>query len=255
MAENSHQRTNSEPTLNGPFNERIASRMRQLGMRKLEQFADTYGLGRTTVYSMVQGRVTPSGGWMKPSVDTLVKLAAALEVPVHVLLYELEPTAYGHEIMGQSEPIVRRLQVAVAGWLGAGPEQSEEIDDTILIDENFARGKDLVAYRIRGDSMAAGRHPIYDGDTVVVNRKDKGYNNAAVVARLVNGGHVCKLLKDDKYSDVVMLASANPERLNGTPLSVPPELVAEIIGRVVRVIHDEPSPESNTQNAQRSTAA
>lgn len=229
--------------LNGPFNTRIAARMKQLGMRKLEDFADHFGIGRTTVYSLVRGRVAPGGGWVKPSVDTLVKLSEALETPLHVLVYELEPGAFGHNTVApmQSVPVGR------AGWLGAGPEQNEEINDTIWVEADFARGKDLVAFRIRGDSMAAGRHPIYDGDTVIVNRLDKGHNNSQVVARLTNDGHVCKLLKEDRFSDVVRLASANPEHLNGTPTTIAPEDIAEIIGRVVRVIHDTPGPDTGSQ--------
>lgn len=223
--------------LNGPFNRRIADRMKQLGMRKLEEFADHFNLGRTTVYALVQGRVNPSGEWAKPSVETLIRLSEALEVPLHVLVYELAPGAPGHEIIDEA-PVTKRLPVAIAGWVGAGPEQLQESDDVILVEEEFARGKDLLAFRIRGDSMAGGPRPINNGDIVIINRLDKGYNNAPVVARLANDGYVCKLLKQDKFSDVVMLASANPLHLNGTPTTVAPEKVAEIIGRVVRIIAD-----------------
>lgn len=226
-----------ENKLNGPFNERIGARMTQLGLRRPEEFADRFKIGRTTVYSLIQGRVAPGGGWVKPSVDTLVKLSDALEVPLHVLVYELEPLAYGADTLRDIPPL-QGVRVQVAGWLGAGPEQNEALDETIWVEDKFARGKDLVAFRIRGDSMAAGRHPIYDGDTVLVNRLDKGRNNSAVVARLTNDGHVCKLLKEDRFRDVVRLASANPEHANGTPTTIPPEDIAEVVGRVVRTIHD-----------------
>lgn len=241
---------NEGKKLKGPFNERIAKRMAELGMQRLEEFADHFGLGRTTVYTLVLGRVSPRGTWVKPSIDTLVKLAGALEVPLHILVYELEPNAPGageasREQPQSPQPPLRRVEVRRAGWCGAGPEQEEEIvDDVVWVEENFAQGKDLLAFQVRGDSMAGGRHPIYHGDTVVVDRNDKGYNNAAVVARLLSNGYVCKLLKDDRFSNVVRLASANPEHLNGTPTAVAPEDVAEIVGRVVRIIHDEDAPES-----------
>jgi repressor LexA len=135
-------------------------------------------------------------------------------------------------------PGVRRFRVGVAGWVGAGPQQLEEINGQhVVVEEEFARGKDLQAFRVRGDSMAAGKRPIYDGDIVIVNVRDKGYNTAAVVARLVDGRYVCKMLKDDHHGK--MLVSANPVHTNGTPTSIPIEQVDEIVGRVVRVIGNE----------------
>jgi len=105
------------------------------------------------------------------------------------------------------------------------------------VEQSFANGKDLRAYLIRGDSMNGGSSPIKHGDIVLVDRLDKGSNNTPVVARLA-GGYVCKLLKTDDYNHIVRLVSANPEHLNGTPTAVTPEEALEIVGRVIRVIHD-----------------
>lgn len=87
--------------------------------------------------------------------------------------------------------------------------------------------------------MAGGRHPIHHGDIIIVDYEDKGHNNTPVVAKLANHRYVCKLLKEDRFSHVVRLASASPEHLDGTPTAIPPEDVVEIIGRIIRVIHDE----------------
>lgn len=137
-------------------------------------------------------------------------------------------------------PDVRRLPVQVAGWLRAGPDQHYDMADDhehIYIEEDFAHGRDLLAFRVLGDSMAAGKTPIYSGDTVVVNCDDKGRDGASVVAHLNNDGYVCKLLKQDKFG--ANLISANPSFTNGTPPYIPGSDVAEIVGRVVRIIHDE----------------
>ena len=222
----------------GPFQVRIAARMSAFGMKRLEEFADYFGLGRTTVYGLYHGRVSPKGSVVKPSVDTLVKLADALEVPLHVLVYELEPEARGADLI--ASPPLKRIEVRMAGWVGAGPDQTEEIlDEQLWIEEEFARGRELLGFKIRGDSMAAGRHPIYDGDTVVVDQNAKGHNNSPVVARLIDNGYVCKLLKEDRFSHIVKLASANPEHQNGTPTAIAPEQIEEIVGRVVRIVHDQ----------------
>ena len=230
------QRTKGE--VKGPFQERIAARMDELKMKRLEEFADHFGLGRTTVYGLYHGRVSPKGSVVKPSVDTLVKLADALEVPLHVLIYELEPGARGADLI--TSPPLQRVEVRMAGWVGAGPDQTEEIlDEQLWVEREFARGRELLGFKIRGDSMAAGRHPIYDGDTVVVDRNAKGHNNSPVVARLIDNGYVCKLLKEDRFSHIVKLASANPEHQNGTPTAIAPEQIEEIVGRVVRIVHDQ----------------
>lgn len=86
--------------------------------------------------------------------------------------------------------------------------------------------------------MDGGRTPIKHGDTTLVDQNDKGTNNTPVVARLANGRLVCKLLRVEADTKVLRLASTNPEHLDSTPTAVPPEDISEIIGRVVRIIHD-----------------
>lgn len=71
--------------LRGPFNEDIRKVMVERGWTKLEQFADHFGIGRTTVYSLVLGRQTSQGEWVKPSLDTIIKLSIALNRPVDEL--------------------------------------------------------------------------------------------------------------------------------------------------------------------------
>jgi repressor LexA len=227
-------RTDRETT--GPFSERISRRMVQLGMTKLEQFARFSGIGATTVYGLVQGRVSRHGKYVKPSLETLAKLADALEVPLHELVYELEPAARGS---GHVEPgKVLRLPIRVAGWVGAGPIQDEEIQDgNVWVDAAAAHSKDLLAFRIRGDSMAQGPRPIMNGDVVLVNRRDKGHDGAPVVARLASGGYVCKLLKDDTFG--WKLVSANPRASDNTPPYIDADEIAEVVGRVIEIRHIE----------------
>lgn len=84
--------------------------------------------------------------------------------------------------------------------------------------------------------MAAGKRPILDGDIVIVDKNDKGYNTASVVARLHDDSYVVKMLKDDRFGK--LLQSRNPEHTNGTPSAIPISEVAEIVGRVVRIVGD-----------------
>lgn len=218
----------------------IADKMFSDHLKSFQEFADRYGIGRSTLYELVRGRSRTRGAWVKPSLDTMVALARALDRPLHELIYLIEPSAPGAtEAAAIADmPTMARVEVQVAGWVGAGPDQFEEIlDEHAYVEQSFARGKDLRAFRIRGDSMAAGRAPIQDGDLVLVDANDKGENTASIVARIDDNGFVCKMLKDDKFGK--LLQSRNVEHTNGTPTAIPIDRVTEVIGRVVRIIHDE----------------
>jgi len=220
--------------LNGPFNDLIAEKMKRLGISSLEEFAEYSGIGQTTLYNLALGRVSESGTHVKPSIDTLARLSNALEVPLGVLIYRVAPEAFppASDLGGQ------RLEVHVAGWVGAGPgEDEEECRPPIVVEDWFARGKDLVAFKVRGDSMAAGKRPILDGNIVIVNRKDQGHNTDSVVAQLFDGSYICKMLKDDRHER--QLVSRNPEHTNGTPSMIPLDQIARIVGKVVRTVRDE----------------
>ncbi|UZX15028.1 LexA family transcriptional regulator [Thermus sp. PS18] len=206
--------------LEGPFAEEILAAMKRLGMRRLEEFADTFGLGRTTVYNLVLGRKV-GNKWIKPSLDTVVKLSTALNIPVEELIAKL----YENEM-----PLVMRqeVQVPILGYVGAGPSQAEEIEERTVPVRVKGSARHLAAFVVRGNSMCAGRRPICDGDIVIVNTEDKGHPGAIVVARLQNGEYVAKLLKNG------LLVSANLEENHGPPV-IPASEVAEIVGRVVEV--------------------
>ena len=92
---------------------------------------------------------------MMPSFDTLTKLALALKKPTHELLYLIDPTAPGTDTPMASE--VSQVPVAIAGRAGAGPDQNYELDGHTYVDREFAKGRDLIAFRIAGDSMAGGK--------------------------------------------------------------------------------------------------
>lgn len=218
----------------------IDKKMRSEGIASYQDFADRYGIGRSTLYEIVRGRSRTRGAWVRPRLETMLELARALERPLHEIIYLVEPDAPGaDQVQYPPEDVgLMRLEVEQAGWVGAGPPVEEELDlPPVYVEHWFARGKKLRAFKVRGDSMAAGKRPIMDGDIVVVNVNDKGGNTASVVARLFDGAYVCKMLKDDRFGK--MLQSRNPEHTNGTPSAIKMDEVAEIVGRVVRIIHDE----------------
>ena len=190
--------------LEGPFAEEILAAMKRLGMRRLEEFADAFGLGRTTVYNLVLGRKV-GNKWIKPSLDTVVRLSLALNIPVEDLIAKL----YEDEVptLGQREEV----HVPVVGYVGGGPSQLEEIEERTVPVRVKGDARHLAAFKVRGNSMCAGKRPICHGDVIIVNTEDKGHPGAIVVARLENGEYVVKLLKNGA------LYSTNPEE-NGPPV-------------------------------------
>lgn len=235
--------------LRGPFNALIVRAMRRDGIKEITKWADHHDIGRTTLYALLRGRESKSGSWIKPSLETMVKLAEALGRPLHELIYIIEPDAPGANLIEGEKYVeapefpVQRLPVQVAGWAGGGPDQNVSLVDDeqyIYIEESFARGRDLLAFKVIGDSMAAGGKPIHWGDTVIIDRNAQPHNTDAVIARLDNDGYVCKVFKDDKFGR--SLQSRNIDHTNGTPNFITPDQVAEIVGRVVRIIHDDTNP-------------
>ena len=94
----------------GPLNALIATRMRQLGLSTVKEFAEYAGVGRTSLHDLVRGRAKDDGAWTKPSFDTLTKLAAALNKPTHELVYLIDPDAPGGPTMTIIDPFGNELR-------------------------------------------------------------------------------------------------------------------------------------------------
>lgn len=218
--------------IRGPINGLIVEAMLRRKISNLRDFADYADISRATVYDLVRGRSTVTGSWMKPSLDTLTKMAVALDKPTHELLYLIDPDAPGANVPMAQEVV--QVPVIIAGHAGAGPEQSEHSEGVTYVERSFAQGRDLSAFRIKGNSMAGGHHPIYEGDLVIVDRKQEGEINSPLVARLNSDGYICKRLRPGD-----MLDSANPDFLDADLAIITPDRVAEIIGKVVRTIHTD----------------
>lgn len=209
------------PELNGPFNEWIDQAIQEQGLRSYNEFADKHGIGRSTLSNLRRGRQSPTGSWMKTDLKTLERLALALGRPLTDLIERYYESENKLELIRPKVPLV--------GWVGAGPGQLTE-EDGIYVEPELARGRNLVAFRVFGDSGCAGRFPICHGDIILVDQSFNGRPNWPVVAQLKDGTYVCKLLKIERTGSY--LVSANPLTSNG-PTTIPFEEVDRIIGPVV----------------------
>ena len=230
MAETGNQRITKQTIRRqrGALSSLVGERMQQLGHRNVGEFAKYAGISESGIYSILNGRIE-DGTPIVPKWQTMVALARALERPTHELLYILDPSAPGADLqLG-----VAQMPVYLAGCVGAGPDQLRELEENVFVDAEFAEGRDLVAFRVKGNSMAGGRRPIYDGDIVIVDRKIGAEVNSPVVARLRDDGYVVKRLRQNGFLD-----SANPDYDDPDMAMIDPSRIADLIGRVVRV-HSE----------------
>ncbi|RIH83362.1 LexA repressor [Calidithermus terrae] len=212
----------------GWFGDWIEARMRELGMRNVEEFGRYAGINRSTMHQLVKGRTSPKGTEVKPSVDTLVRLAVALGRPIQDLIPRVAPRAPLGDPSPQAGGMVRVPVVSAVGGAGA-----QAPGGWVAVDERLAAGRELVAYRVCGDSMCAGRRPIGHGDLIAVDRRGHPAPGAVVVARLAGGAVVCRVFQDDHFG--ARLVSLNPLSLDVAPPVVPLGDVAEILGPVVLV--------------------
>lgn len=219
--------------MRGPLNGLIADYMSKNNLKNVREFADDVGIGRSTVYDLVRGRSTSTGVWMKPSLDTIIKLATILNKPTHEILYLLEPSAPGATEAPPSTPVgAYQVPVLIAGRVGAGPSQLDEVEDYTYVEAAFAHRRNLTAFRVEGSSMAGGKYPIYNGDLVIVDKNLQGEINSTVVARLNSEGYICKRLRPGNILD-----STNPEFLDPDLALITPDRIASLVGKVVRIIH------------------
>ena len=121
------------------------------------------------------------------------------------------------------------VRVPVVGRVTAGAPilAVEQREGTLPVDADFARGRELFALRVRGDSMQNAA--ILDGDLVVVERTPEAKNGDIVVALLEEEATVKRFFRE---ADGFRL---QPENDAYDPIFTR-ELV--ILGRVVAVFRD-----------------
>src|SRR5690625_3352740 len=99
--------------------ELIELRMQQLGIDSYQDFADHFGIGRSTLYELLRGRTRTRGALVLPRAETMIALARALDKPLHEVLYDLLPDAPGADQIQSlaREADAHHIPVKVAGWV------------------------------------------------------------------------------------------------------------------------------------------
>lgn len=238
-----------------PFRGLIAKRMKELEIRTVEEFGERFGISRGTIYTLYSGRISVHGTPVRPSVETLLALSKALQAPFYWLMYLLGPEALGQENFDDLEELLLGVdkdsdRYKVLSELSVSSRFTSELvdlyptgwdSDTIRrsarsvvgyawIAKDNRKDSELEAFSEFGDSMAAGAHPIYVGDTIIVDKVERAEDGALVVIQLEDGARLCRLLRRKQY------VTTNPLKTDPTPITLNMH-EASLLGRVVETRH------------------
>ena len=220
------------------FQRGIGQRIRELRLRRRWSQADLAaeaGVSRQYLGQIERGDRTAMGA------ELLDRIARALGFGNYHLMVEGDGEKGGRWRSGPSPeiPVVlaeegELLKVAIEAEVSAGPGSGSRVDGYVYVDPREARGKSLMAARVRGECMVP---VLYPGDVVVcerVWRQEDVPTGSLCVVTLADAG------EDDggnvKYVDWLS-GMARLKAEDKTERLVPREMV-KVEGRVWRMIRE-----------------
>jgi len=162
------------------------------GNMSLREFAEKCDISHTHLDSIEKGFDPRTGKPVKVTVETLKKIARAMNMSINDLLIQSGDVKIEDLVFDNAEPIdiktVDTIKIPVLGIIKAGTpiEAQEDILDYVEIPREWTRGnKKYYGLKISGDSM----YPKYlSGDTVVFEQtEDMEYANNKDACVMVNG--------------------------------------------------------------------
>ena len=133
----------------------------------LREFANKCGISHTHLDSIEKGYDPRTNKAVRVTVDTLKKIASAMNMSVNDLLIQSGEVKINDLIYDNAEPIKDTIKIAIYGSIKAGIplESQNDIIDYMDIPKDWVNGgKQLFGLKISGDSM----FPKYqDGEIVI----------------------------------------------------------------------------------------
>ena len=171
----------------------------------MQEIADRLGVSKVTIFEHVESLIAKGTLVRNPN------KARSLSIPDDVQV----PGQIGAAVAATSraEVAMGSLCFPLVGKIAAGyPIEKFAQDDVLSLEEIFGPRKgqrgNLFALQVDGDSMKD--EGIFDGDYVIVERRDTARNGERVVALLPNGETTLKTLFREK-DGTIRLQPANPE--------------------------------------------
>lgn len=159
------------------------------GDMSLRDFAEKCGISHTHLDSIEKGFDPRTGKTVRVTVDTLKKIANAMNMTINDLLIQsgdvkIDGLNFDNCIQVKNDSDM--IKIPVLGVIKAGIpiEAQEDIIDYIEIPKDWTRGgKEYYGLKISGDSM----YPKYDNDDIVIFLKTNEIVNGKDCAVMVNG--------------------------------------------------------------------
>jgi repressor LexA len=175
----------------------------------MQEIADRLGVSKVTVFEHVESLITKGALIRNPN------KARSLSIPDDVVVPGPSASGTAGFVADEVETPLKAaaLHFPLVGRIAAGyPIEKFAQDDTLSLEEIFGPRKgqrgSMFALQVDGHSMRD--EGIFDGDYVIVERRDTARNGERVVALLPNGETTLKTLFKEK-DGTFRLQPANPE--------------------------------------------
>ncbi|MEQ8745782.1 transcriptional repressor LexA [Pyruvatibacter sp.] len=156
----------------------------------MQELADQLGVSKVTVFEHVEALIKKGALTREPNKARSLSIAEGVALPD-----EEQPLRF---------PLVGKI---AAGYPIEKFENRDQLDLTDLFGPAMGHVNATFALRVDGDSMRD--EGIFDGDYVIVERKESAHNGQRVVALLPNGETTLKTYY--KEDDHIRLQPANPD--------------------------------------------
>lgn len=172
----------------------------------MQEIADELRVSKVTVFEHVEALIE------KGALHRDANKARSLTVSADVLLPEDESGVEDRDINGDVAA-TGRLTFPLVGKVAAGyPIEKFEQSESIALEELFGprKGRSGNTFALQVDGMSMRDEGIFDGDFVLVDKRNTARNGERVVALLPNGETTLKTFFKEKDGRI-RLQPANPE--------------------------------------------
>jgi len=169
----------------------------------MQEIADALGVTKVTVFEHVEALIKKGALVRDPNKSRSLSVAEDVELPNE--LPDRQITNDG--------PIPMPLQFPLVGKIAAGrPIEKCAQDETLRLEELFGprRGQQAAMFALQVDGWSMRDEGIFDGDYVIVERRDTARNGERVVALLPDGETTLKTFFKERNGRI-RLQPANPD--------------------------------------------
>lgn len=169
----------------------------------MQEIADALGVTKVTVFEHVEALIRKGALVRDPNKSRSLSVAEDAELPNELPDRQI----------ASDGPIPMPLQFPLVGKIAAGrPIEKCAQDETLRLEELFGprRGQQAAMFALQVDGWSMRDEGIFDGDYVIVERRDTARNGERVVALLPDGETTLKTFFKERNGRI-RLQPANPD--------------------------------------------